>query len=173
MEKNLNKDLVFLNEKIKEIGSALFFPANENMFRFPVSVINLARTDEAGNLWFYIYQPWVSDEAMENDFPVSLDLFKKGKNFSIKVQGMATIHPHHEHLETVPQWMSSIQSNNYLLVHVKMNAAEYFDFNEVTSQSIFEKIKISWYNWLYSLKPHYKLFQFNTNNPTKEDFNFI
>ncbi len=173
MEKNQHNDLAFLKEKIHKIGSALFFPENGNLFRYPVSIINIARTDATGNLWFYVYQPWASEDALQNDFPVTMDFFKKGSDFSIKVQGTAKIYQEQDEIVDIPKWMSAIKSKDFLLMRVKMSSAEYFDFNEVTSLSIFEKIKISWYNWLYSLKPHYKLFQFNTNNPIKEEFNFI
>ncbi len=158
MEKNLNNDLVFLNEKIHEIGSALFFPDNRNHFRYPASIINIARIDAAGNLWFYVYQPWTSEEALQNGFPVTMDFFRKGKDFSIKVQGSATIHQELDKSLEVPQWMSSIQSKDYLLVCVKMCSAEYFDYNQQSTISLFQKLKVSWQNWMYSLKPHYKYF---------------
>ncbi|MEO7210201.1 MAG: hypothetical protein ABIY35_04580 [Chitinophagaceae bacterium] len=173
MIKDQNNDLFFLNEKIQEIGNALFFPGNGNHFRYPASIINIARTDETGNLWFYMYQPWASEEVLQNDFPVKMDFFRKGKDFSIKVEGTATIHQEADKLVDVPQWMSSIKSKNFLLVRVKMCSAEYFDFNHEPSLNLLKKIKISWNNWMYSLKPHYKLFRFNRNNQVKEEFSFI
>lgn len=162
MGKELYNDLVFLNEKIVEISSALFFPDNGNFFRYPASIINIARTDAVGNLWFYVYQPWVSEDALQNNFPVTMDFFKKGKDFSIKVQGTAVIHQEKEKLEHVPQWMSSIQSKDFLLVSVKMCSAEYFDHNQETSVSFLQNLKTSWNNWLYALKPHYKYFNLTT-----------
>lgn len=158
MGENQNNDLAFLKEKIHEIGSALFFPDNGKLFRYPVSIINIARTDAVGNLWFYVYQPWASEDALQNDFPVTMDFFKKGNDFSIKVQGTATIQQEQEELVDVPKWMSAIKSKDFLLVRVKMCSAEYFDYNQQSSLSFFQKFKASWNNWMYSLKPRYKYF---------------
>lgn len=158
MKKNQHNDLAFLKEKIHKIGSALFFPENGNLFRYPVSIINIARTDATGNLWFYVYQPWASEDALQNDFPVTMDFFKKGSDFSIKVQGTAKIYQEQDEIVDIPKWMSAIKSKDFLLVRVKMCSAEYFDYNPQPTLTVLQKLMASWNNWMYSLKPHYRYF---------------
>lgn len=52
-------------------------------------MISDVELDSEGNVWFVIPKPAMHIEAYEKEIPAKLDFFKKGKDFFVKVRGIA------------------------------------------------------------------------------------
>jgi hypothetical protein len=89
--KNNSLPLPDLQEKISQLGTALFFPETKAVLKFPVHVITVDRIDEQGFLVFRIPHPGQSLQEFEQEFPVKLDFYKKGSDFFVKIDGKARI----------------------------------------------------------------------------------
>ena len=86
-----NQQLCFLKEKIQEIGSAIFFNLSQSVLKFPTSIVETLKVDDFGFVWFSIQKPKQDLREFDNEFPVRLDFFKKGKNYFLQVEGKAWI----------------------------------------------------------------------------------
>src|SRR3982750_3520833 len=82
-----NQQLNFLQEKIQEIGSAIFFNESDSVLKLPTSIVTTLKVDEYGYVWFFIQKPKQDLREFDNEFPVRLDFFKKGKNYFLQVKG--------------------------------------------------------------------------------------
>src|SRR5687767_5834589 len=86
-----NQQLSFLQERIKEIGSAIFFNLSDSVLKLPTSIVNTLKVDEYGFVWFYIQKPKQDLREFDKEFPVRMDFFRKGANFFLQVVGKAWI----------------------------------------------------------------------------------
>src|ERR1700676_2576895 len=81
--------LPFIEEKIKDLGNALFFSLSEAVLKIPVCVITVLKTDEFGQLWFSIPKPTQSVYAFDKTFQAKLDFFRKDRDYYLKIHGTA------------------------------------------------------------------------------------
>jgi general stress protein 26 len=127
-----NQQLCFLKEKIQEIGSAIFFNLSQSVLKFPTSIVETLKVDDFGFVWFSIQKPKQDLREFDNEFPVRLDFFKKGKNYFLQVEGKAWIVNDPEEmnflsaLDTLPADEGK-KLNDMVLVKVKMIKAEYHE----------------------------------------------
>src|SRR6202521_381646 len=80
-----------LREKIKELENALFMSESNALVSLPTHIVRVSEVDEEGNIWFIIPKPTQVIESFSKEMPAKLDFFKKGKDFFVKVSGVATI----------------------------------------------------------------------------------
>src|SRR5438876_11438016 len=80
-----------LKSKIMELQSALFFTESSSLVKLPTHVISEAEVDAEGQIWFVIPKPAQHIEAFDKEIPAKLDYFKKGKEFFVKVKGLACL----------------------------------------------------------------------------------
>src|SRR4051812_25267041 len=78
---------VFLHEKIRNLGSAIFFNQSDAVLKLPTSIVRILHTDEYGYVWFYVQKPPQQLNEFEKEFPVKLDFFRKGLDYSLQVIG--------------------------------------------------------------------------------------
>jgi len=78
-----------LQSKIMELQSALFFTESTSIVKLPTHVISDVELDNEGQVWFVIPKPAMHIEAYEKEIPAKLDFFKKGKDFFVKIKGVA------------------------------------------------------------------------------------
>jgi general stress protein 26 len=81
--------LEMLRSKIVELQSALFFTESSSIVKLPTHVVSDVELDNEGQIWFVIPKPAMNIEAFEKEIPAKLDFFKKGKDFFVKVRGVA------------------------------------------------------------------------------------
>jgi len=86
-----HSNLDFLRARIYEIKSALFGDSDKSDFKIPTSIISVLKVDNDGNLWFLINQPEYHIACYGFSFPANLSFYRKGVNFSLSVQGMASV----------------------------------------------------------------------------------
>jgi hypothetical protein len=138
-----NPDLSLLQLKIANIGTALFFCGDNNCLPFSAYIITALRTDEEGCIWFLISRGWNKPVSYDTLFPVSLEFYRKGYPFTLKIEGDAGI----VNDKTVMQDLmgKSIRLNDeafygVLLVKVKIKHSEY---KELQAHKSFRPLQFS------------------------------
>lgn len=125
-----NQQLNFLQDKIQEIGSAIFFNLSDAVLKLPTSLVNTLKVDDFGYIWFLVQKPRQCLKEFEEDFPVKMDFFKKGSNHFLQVTGkgfMVTDPEEMNNIESLTPEAKHLVSTNMVLVKVKIMKAEYFE----------------------------------------------
>lgn len=125
-----NQQLNFLQEKIQEIGSAIFFNLSDSVLKFPTSIVSTLKVDDYGFVWFYVQKPKQQLREFEMEFPVRLDFFRKGKNCFLQVMGKAWVVADPEEMNTLdilPEEVKQKTEEGMVLVKVKMMKADYHE----------------------------------------------
>jgi len=145
----------FLQKKIIELQSALFFPDNDSVLKIPTHVINAAEVDEEGQIWFMIPKPTQQIHEFDREFPAKLDFFRKGKGFYLKIQGKASIIDNSDDSQgSLPEGMREKLENEQLVaIKVKVQSADYFENVPRPSSNWIQNSTSHFMNWL--LNPKY------------------
>jgi general stress protein 26 len=125
-----NQQLNFLQEKIKETGSAIFFNLSDSVLKLPTSIVNTLKVDDYGFVWFFMQKPKQSLREFETDFPVRLDFFKKGMNYFLQVSGKGWVVTDPEEMNTfegLSEEEKRLAMYEMVLVKVKIMKAEYYE----------------------------------------------
>jgi hypothetical protein len=150
------QQLNFLQEKITEINSAIFFNLSDSVLKLPTSLVNTLKVDEFGYVWVFIKKPKQHLQEFENGFPVRLDYFKKGSTCFLQIMGKAWVVNDPEEVNTFIDLNEDLDVNMFnemVLVKVKMLKAEHYETQTRT--------KSSW--WTNTLNTVTTLFR-NTNS---------
>jgi len=86
-----NQQLQFLQQKIKEINSAIFFNLSDSVLKFPTTLVSTLKVDDYGYVWFFVKKPKQNINEFEKEFPVRLDYFKKGTEYFLQIMGKAKV----------------------------------------------------------------------------------
>lgn len=123
-----NQQLSFLQDKIRNIGSAIFFNLSDSVLKLPTSVVSTLKVDDFGYIWFLVQKPKQDLGAFEKEFPVRMDFFKKGSSCFLQVNGKAYVVADPEEINTL-QMSSEAQMalSEMVLVKVKILKAEYYE----------------------------------------------
>ncbi|HEU4471772.1 MAG TPA: pyridoxamine 5'-phosphate oxidase family protein [Flavisolibacter sp.] len=125
-----NQQLNFLQEKIQEIGSAIFFNQSDSVLKLPTSLVTTLKVDDYGFVWFFIQKPKQHLREFDAEFPVRLDFFKKGKSYFLQVNGKGWVVTDPEEVNgfvTLPEDAKNLALNEMVLVKVKIMKAEYYE----------------------------------------------
>ena len=49
-----NHQISFLQERIEEIGSAIFYNESEAVLKLPTSIVSTVKVDDYGFVWFFV-----------------------------------------------------------------------------------------------------------------------
>jgi hypothetical protein len=116
----------FLQEKIEEIGSAIFTNESEGLLKLPSSIITRLKVDDYGYVWFYVQKPRKELTEFESGFPVRLDFFRKGVDFYIQAEGNGFVVNDPEEVLTYGQFDDSADAH-MVLVKIKLLKIDYRD----------------------------------------------
>ena len=122
--------LGFIQEKIREIGSAIFYNQSDSLLKLPTSIVSTLCVDDFGYVWFFVQTPRQTLMEFETEFPARMDFFKKGKGYFLQVSGKGWVVSDPEEmntLESIPESMKELALQNMLLVKVKIMKAEYYE----------------------------------------------
>ncbi|GAA4730897.1 pyridoxamine 5'-phosphate oxidase family protein [Flavisolibacter ginsenosidimutans] len=125
-----NQQLTFLQERIEEIGSALFYNLSEAVLKLPTSVVSTLKVDEYGFVWFFVQKPRQHLSEFEQEFPVKLDFYKKGKGYFLQVCGKGFVVKDPEEMNAfvdLPEDQKKLAAGSVALVKVKIQKAEYYE----------------------------------------------
>lgn len=153
-----NQQLNFLQEKIQEIGSAIFFNLSNSVLKLPTSIVTTLKVDDYGFVWFFIQKPKQSLREFETEFPVRLDFFRKGSNCFLQVNGKGWVVTDPEEMNsfvTLPEDAKQLAMNDMVLVKVKILKAEYYE-TKTTRQSVWQSAVNTVTTWFRSSNHHYR-----------------
>lgn len=122
--------LDFLRDRIHEIRSALFANNSNEAFKLPTCIITALNIDSEGNLCFFIHRPEMYIDEYDLEFPASLDFFRKGIPYFLKVFGVARIIRDPGEVQAymgLPDQVNIASLAKLLLVKVKIERTEYFE----------------------------------------------
>lgn len=158
-----NQQLTFLQEKIQEIGSAIFFNLSDSVLKLPTSIVNTSKVDDYGFVWFYIQKPKQDLREFDKEFPVRLDFFRKGANYFLQVMGKAWMVTDPEEINALEQRLTGKTEEKpttpMVLVKVKIQRAEYHDTSLTTrtnNSSWWQNAVSSLYTWFRSSNGVYR-----------------
>ncbi len=143
--------LAFLTEKIKELENALFMSESNALVNLPTHIARITEVDGEGNIWFIIPKPTQVVESFSREMPAKLDFFKKGKDFFLKISGIATIIWSVEELTCAKlkmQLSGLFEMNNVVAVRVKVESSEYVEKTPKASSNPLMNVGSQVYNWL-------------------------
>jgi hypothetical protein len=122
-----------LQSKIMELQSALFFTDSASLIKLPTHVIPEVEIDEEGNIWFVIARPAQHLAAFDKEMPTKMDFFQKGKDFFVKVRGVASFVTDHAEIDNNPSlsvdMREKMRSKELVAIQVKVQDMELIDNN--------------------------------------------
>ncbi|MEJ7913119.1 MAG: hypothetical protein WKF70_08190 [Chitinophagaceae bacterium] len=124
------QQLHFLQEKVRDIGSAIFYNQSEAVLKLPTSLVTTLKVDDFGYVWFFIKKPKQDIRQFENEFPVRMDFFKKGVDYFVQAAGKGRVVVDPEELSVFFKLHHDLDEHlatTAVLVKVKMVKAEYFE----------------------------------------------
>lgn len=125
-----NQQLNFLQEKIHQIGSAIFFNQSDAVLKLPTSLVSTLKVDEFGYIWFFIKKPQQDIKHFEIDFPARLDFYKKGSPHFLQVSGKGWMVTDPEEMYAFLEENEELHPSIFeemVLVKVKMQKADCFE----------------------------------------------
>lgn len=143
-----SQQLQFLQNKIQEIGSAIFFNLSDSVLKLPTSIVSTLTVDEYGYVWFFVKKPHQKIQEFEKEFPVRLDFFKKGVEYFLQVSGKAWVVTDPEEVNGLQEVVNTVQpAADTVLVKVKMLKAEYYETQTKTTQTWWQSAINSFTTW--------------------------
>lgn len=128
----------FLQEKIKEIGSAICYNLSDAVLKLPTSIVTRLEVDGYGYVWFYIQKPNENLQLFDQEFPVRLDFFRKGCECFVQAEGTAWVVTDPEEAGVIGNFADEVlhqQRKDVVLVKVKIQKAEYYSTRTSNSTS--------------------------------------
>jgi general stress protein 26 len=123
--------LCFLQEKIIELQTALFYNFSSSVFKPPTSLIRALRVDDCGQIWFCMPVHGGLVNELDKDFPCLLQFFRKGANFHVRITGKAHIVNDPEEVNGIAWAENGMKSawitGKIMLIKTKIQYADYFE----------------------------------------------
>lgn len=131
--KDKGSDIAFIQEKIMDIGNAMFSTnLTPELYLFN-NVIKTIKTDDDGNIWFFTSCKGEYAKNIIGLFFTRLDYYQKGRDFRLHITGESSI------VETITDVDSSeIGANNIVLIKCKITYVEYVQYS-ITNNISFTK----------------------------------
>jgi hypothetical protein len=150
-------NLLFLQEKIQDLGTALFFSLHGSLLKMPTSVVRILRVDEFGQVWFLVPRPLQALQEFDQDFPTRLEFFRKGRSFYLHITGRAFIVKDPEQVNSLmADGILQQSGDDLVLIKVKMLKGEYFQSLPDARQNVWRELRTQVSSWLFNTRPGYK-----------------
>ncbi len=170
---NTNLPIAFLQERIQELQTALFFDDSESLLKLPTHVITAAEIDSEGQLWFVIPKPAQELGAFNHAFHAKLDFFKKGKDFYIKVIGNASIVTDSKEMENFlavsEETAQRVKDGEVIVVKIAAGSIDFYETpaRAAISQTWIGKGKIQFSNWFLNAQNGFALRESLNKTPSR------
>jgi general stress protein 26 len=142
--------VTFLREKITELENALFMSETNALVNLPTHIVRVSEVDEEGNVWFIIPRPTQVIESFSSEMSAKLDFFKKGKEFFLKISGVASIVWNANEMNEAnlsKQFSDSLRKGD-VAIKVKVEITEYIEKASKPSSNPLLNVGSQVYNWL-------------------------
>ncbi|HEY4966044.1 MAG TPA: pyridoxamine 5'-phosphate oxidase family protein [Puia sp.] len=145
--------VTFIQEKVRDLENALFFSMSDAVLKIPSCLVKVLEADELGHLWFIIPKPSQFIHAFDRNFPVKLDFFRKGRDYYLKIFGMAFLVNDPEEINNVEclneQIKKQVRENDSVLIKVKISHADYVENAPAgaSAKDILRQVKQKIYRW--------------------------
>jgi general stress protein 26 len=143
--------IAFLSDKVKELENALFTSETNSLVNLPTHIVRITEVDGEGNIWFIIPRPTQVLESFSKEMPARLDFFKKGKDFFLKISGLASIAWSAEEMKgtnLTKQFAGSFDMDKMVAVKVKVESSEYIGKSPKPGSNPIRQVGTQVYNWL-------------------------
>lgn len=155
------QQLTFLQEKIEDIGSAIFYNLSEAVLKLPTSLVSAAKVDDYGFVWFFVQKPKQLLSEFEQEFPVRMDFYKKGKEYFLQVSGKGFVVTDPEEMNAfgnLPEKQPTLTAGQMTLVKVKIQRADCYETRSAG--------KTSWWQtaW-YTVSAWFRHQSYRSENP--------
>ena len=154
----VNQQLNFVQQKIEEIGTAIFFNLSDSVLKFPTSIVSTLKVDDFGFVWLLVQKPKQSLREFEEGFPVRLDFYKKGKSYFLQVSGKAWVVTDPEEINSLSILQEDIferLEGDMVLVKVKMQKADYHETQTIGRNSLWQNT-VSMFSGLFRNSSNYQ-----------------
>jgi len=152
--------LPFLQEKISDLRSALFYSLTNAVLKMPTTIVTALKVDEVGQVWFFVNRPMQNIQEFDKEFPARLEFFRKGKSFYLKILGKACIVNDPEELNGLVNVSEDIKSkamNQLVLVKIKIQSAEYVENPPAETNGWINAVRAQFNKWFgYQHQPGYR-----------------
>ena len=137
------KLLHFIAEKIDGIKNAIFYCHSNSPLRINNTIINTFKVDETGFITFFINRPPQLLSQFDQEFPVGLNYFQKGKDYFLNIFGKARIINDPEELAyfsdlTVEEINSALTTQ--VMIRVKILTVDFHDTNFDKKNAFIKKV---------------------------------
>ena len=147
------EEMQVLKSKIMELQSALLFTESSSIVKLPTHVISDVELDNEGNVWFVIPKPAMQIEAYDKEIPAKLDFFKKGKDFFVKVRGVAYLQTDLAEAKSSEglsaEMHERMQDEAVIAVKVKVQETELVDNSPKPSQNWLQASRSQLSSWFF------------------------
>lgn len=153
--KHPQPQIQFLQQKIQELRSALFFSMTSSVLKMPTRIVTALKVDEWGQIWFFVQRPPQLIEAFDREFSAQLDFFKKGKDFFIKIIGRARIVYDPEEvtcLVDLPEEIKRKAMDQLVLIKVMILRADYYE-HMISRTNWMRNLGDRLRKWMFKIKP--------------------
>ncbi len=151
-----HSNLLFLQGKIQDLGTALFFSLNSSLLKMPTSVVRILKVDELGQVWFSVPRPSQALHEFDRDFPTRLEFFRKGRSFYLHITGRAFIINDPEEVNGVmANGILQGAADQFVLIRVKMLKGEYFESLPDTRRNVWRDLRTQIASWLFNTRRGY------------------
>ena len=155
-----DKNLQFITNRILDTKLAIFHCLSNSVLRLPTCVVNTYKVDDNGCVYFFMHKPRQLVSQFEQEFPVGVNYFKKGNNYSLHIIGKARIIIDPEELISHNLTEEEMENalNKQLLVCVKILKVDYFDHDK--KNSLLQRVKAFIYELFDYAEPDARSFDF-------------
>lgn len=151
----------FVAMKIGDIQSAIFYCHSNSQLHINNTIINSSIMDHNGRIVFFINRPLQLLSHFDQEFPVGLNYFRKGKNYFMNILGEARIINDPEELAYYTN-MSEEEKVEALttkaLVAVTISKVDFYDTNYERKNLLLKKLwslSSSLFDWFGSASRSY------------------
>ncbi|MDP4150941.1 MAG: pyridoxamine 5'-phosphate oxidase family protein [Bacteroidota bacterium] len=152
-----HSDLQFLQDKIQDLRSALFFSQNSSLLKISTTIVTILKADEMGQVWFFVPRPSQALHEFDREFPARLQFFRKGRRFFLHITGKAYIVTDPEEINSLfYEDIRESASDHLVLIRVKMTKADYFESLPDGREGWWRDLRKQLYSWFFNTRPGYR-----------------
>jgi hypothetical protein len=134
-------NLLFLENKIREIKTAIFKPEINTELKLPNSVISTIKTDGDGNIWFLTSCKGAYKKSIDKHFFAYLEYHQKGQGCRLRLSGKAVIVEEDSEADSFITDADLPADANIVLIKFKILYAEYTENKPAAPITMKDKVR--------------------------------